>query len=121
MQCRPVHLYVRALIMSLIIPYSRMQLARPRMLGQAVAHERQRAVHRGWLNPFWIKTTVAIALSDLPMPDIQLRLGFSPYLFNTQDKELILRVEDWVDLSRQLLDFRGRWQAQRRRRPHRNA
>jgi len=115
-QCRKTHLHIQTPVLPLVISYSRMRLVRPKMFHQVFTPESQRPARRVWLEPYWKKTTIAVALSDYPMSEFWLRLWFSPYLLNRQDKELILLVEDWMGLSRQLDDFRIRWQSQRPRR-----
>jgi hypothetical protein len=64
----------------------------------------------------WGKTVIVIMLKSFPMPIGWIRLWFHPYLLHPTEKALVLPIEDWMGLSRQLEIRQMEWREIRKRR-----
>ncbi len=63
----------------------------------------------------WGKTAIVVDLTDYPMSRNWLRLWFHPFLLHPKETALVLPIEDWMGLSRQLESQRIAWKERKRR------
>ncbi|HDQ70922.1 MAG TPA: hypothetical protein ENN19_02365 [Chloroflexi bacterium] len=110
-QCRRTHLRVQAPIFSVAISYGRIKEALPTVFHEIFDPRQEKAARRNWLGLYWNKTTILVRLTDYPVNKMWLRLWLSPYLLSPDTPGLVLLVEDWMALSRQIDDYRSAWEA----------
>jgi len=118
-QCRPKHLRIQTPLYPLVISYSRIKAVRPNVFHKIFSPSQEKAARREWLDPYWGKTALVVELSEYPFSKAWLRLWFSPYLLSPDVPGFVFVVEDWMALSRQLDEFRGKretYRAARRQR-----
>lgn len=105
-QCRADHLCIRSPFCPLALSYSRIQSVRPTRFSDVFDLAGETGARLHWLEPFLGETVVLVGVSSFPLNRRWLRLWFSPYLFDPRAPGLVLLVDDWLALSRQLDEFR---------------
>lgn len=108
-ECREDHVRIQAPIHPLAISYSRIRSVRAAPLAQLFGISK-RSSAPGWLRPYLGRTSVVVDLTSYPLSRRWLRLWFSPYLLSPEGPGIVLVVKDWMTLSRQLDDYRSRWE-----------
>jgi hypothetical protein len=103
-QCRQKHLYIQTPFYPIAVSYGRIQDVRPQQFSHIFDPAQEKPARRRWLRPYWGKTVLAVDLSSYPIGQAWLRLWLSPYVLNPPG--LVLLVDDWMALSRQIDDFR---------------
>jgi hypothetical protein len=116
-QPRPDHLRVQTPLYRLKVSYRRIQNVRPIEFGRMFPPASLSRGERRLLAPFFGTTAVGVDLHGLPLARLALRLFFSRFLFATDQPGLVLLVEDWMALSRQLNAIAERWRASGQARP----
>jgi hypothetical protein len=119
-QCRSKHLRIQTPFYPLVISYGRIKAVRPADFHKIFSPFEEKAARRQWLRPYWSKTALVVELSQYPLSKTWLRLWLSPYLLSPDPPGFVFVVEDWMALSRQLDDFRNRWEARRAARRQRD-
>lgn len=104
-QCRQKHLRIQTPFYPLAVSYGRIREVRPQQFAHIFDPAQQKPARRNWLRPYWGKTALVVDLSSYPVSRLWLRLWLSPYVLH--EPGLILLVDDWMALSRQLDDFRA--------------
>ena len=112
-QCRPGHLHIQTPIYPLAVSYSRIKVVRPSEFGHIFDPSKEKPGRRNWLRPYWGKTAVVVEISKYPISKSWLRLWFNRYMFSPEVTGFVFLVEDWMTLSRQLDDFRSKWELRR--------
>jgi len=114
-QCRKAHLAIRAPILPLSISYARIRTVRTKSFSQIYEAALQNGIRRQWLEPYLRSPALAVQLKAYPVSKFWLKLWLSPYLLDPDNPELVLVVDDWMGLSRQINDFTNRWLDRRSR------
>jgi len=121
-ECRKGHLRIQTPIIPVAISYSRIRVVRPKLFKQVYDAALKNPARRRWLQPYLNSVVLSVELTAYPVSETWLRLWLSPYLLDPTNREMILLVNDWMALSRQIDDFKSRWmerrgkQARRKRR-----
>ncbi|MBN2002528.1 MAG: hypothetical protein JXA21_04160 [Anaerolineae bacterium] len=95
--------------------YARIFMTRPVMFSAIFPPENEKRARWRMYQSIWGRTVVAIDLKAFPMPRWWLELWLHPYLLHPHEKTLILPIEDWMALSRQIEDHRVSMRENRRR------
>lgn len=114
-QCFPTYLRVQTPVYPLVVSYRRILETRPMQVGKIFDLRRDRAARRSWPRRYWAMTAVIVELRKFPVREGWLRLWFDRHLFLPDGTGLVLLVEDWMGLSRQLDSFQATYRAQRAR------
>ena len=100
--CQRGHFTLRAPLYPLAFSYRRIKIIRP--VEFSVIFPPLEEKHARWrlYRKLWGKTAVVIDLKGYPLSSLWLRLWFSHYLFHPQETALVLVVDDWMGLTREL-------------------
>ena len=112
-ECRTGHLRIQTPILPVAISYSRVRVVRPKPFAQVYNAALTNPARRRWLEPYLHTTALSVELTAYPVDEKWLQLWISPYLLDPDSPEIVLVVSDWMTLSRQIDDFRGRWMERR--------
>jgi extradiol dioxygenase family protein len=110
-QARRDHLRIQTPLYRLKISYRRIHNTRPVDVGRMFPPSSLRAGERRLLAPFFGKTALGLDLHALPLSRLALRLYFSRFLFAPDQPGLVLLVNDWMALSRQVSTVGEQWRA----------
>lgn len=98
--------------------YQRVEMVRPMEFKSIFPPENEKNARWRLYKNIWGKTVVVVNVKGYPLPRWWLRLWLLPYLMHPREIALVLPVEDWMGLSRNLESLRTDWlegQRQRRR------
>ena len=112
-ECRTGHLRIQTPVLPVAISYSRVRVVRPKPFAQVYNAALTNPARHRWLEPYLRTTALSVELTAYPVDEKWLRLWISPYLLDPDSPEIVLVVSDWMTLSRQIDDFRGRWMERR--------
>ncbi|HEC34091.1 MAG TPA: hypothetical protein ENI37_05175 [Chloroflexi bacterium] len=110
-QCFSTCLRIQTPIYPLIISYRRVSGTRPMQMRRLFDPQKDRAARRAWPSRYWGMTAVVLELKGFPVSKNWLRLWFDRHLFLPDGTGLVLLVEDWMGLSRQLDSFQATYRA----------
>jgi len=112
-QCRPGHLRIQTPLFHLAVSYQRIREVRPTSMQNIFDSKKARKALRGWLKPYAGHTAVVVDLTKYPVSKKWLGIWFNRYLLLPDTPGLVLVVGDWMALSRQIDDYRTRWEMER--------
>jgi len=113
--CHPNRFTIHTPFYPVAFSYSRIEMIRPVLFHSIYPPEKEKSARRNLYQTIWGKTVIVVTLKSFPLPLWWIRLWFHPYLLHPEEKALILPVEDWMGLSRQLESQRTRWREARPR------
>ncbi|MBN1259386.1 MAG: hypothetical protein JXB35_01795 [Anaerolineae bacterium] len=113
-RCHEQHFTVGSAIYPLNFSYRRITTVRPVQFNQIFPPTQEKAARRRLFESYWSKTTVVVDLNGYPLPLWWIKLWFSPYVIVPDGTGLVLLVEDWMGLIRQLETARS-FQAEKRK------
>jgi len=108
-QCTPNLIKIRTPFMPVVVSYARLLQVHPDEFYEQFPAEKQSRSHRRLVEPYQRNKAVVLELKDFPMKEKTLRLWLSRFMFATDTKGLVLLVEDWQTLSRQIDAFFDLW------------
>jgi hypothetical protein len=114
-RCYNDHLTIRTPLYPIAFAYRRVESVRPVEFAQLFPPEREKELRREFYHDLWGKTAVVIDLKSYPVAIGWLKLWCSPYLLMPKGKGLVLLVDEWMALSRQIEIRRNEWINNRRR------
>ena len=109
-QCSERNIKVQAPLYQVVFSYKRVQETRPNSLAHAFEHATLPRRERQWVaDPKYSGyTAIIVDMNSWPMSLRSLRFWLGKLLFGS-DKSLVLWVEDWMTLNRELSDYKDRW------------
>jgi hypothetical protein len=116
-QAREDHLRVQTPFFRLKIPYANIHSVRPIEIRKAFPPATLRASQRGFLDPYFARTAVAVDLQGMPKTSPMLRLFFHKFIFSQDSPGIVLLVDNWIALSHQLSNRIDSWRMQHARPP----
>lgn len=116
-QAREDHLRVQTPFFRLKIPYANIHSVRPIEMRKAFPPSSLRASQRGFLDPYFMRTAVAVDLQGMPKPSPMLRVFFHKFIFSQDSPGIVLLVENWIALSHQLSNRIDSWRMRHSRSP----
>ncbi len=111
--CSQKHFAVRTPLMPVVFSYRRVENVRPLEFAVAFPPLEEKSARRRLYQKLWAKTAVVVDLKGLPVPRWWLKLWFSPYLLHPTEKALVLLVDEWMALVRQIETHRTALQERR--------
>ena len=105
------HLRLQTPIYRMKISYQRIHNTRPIDFARMYPPPSLRSGDREILRPFFGQTALGVDLRGLPLSPFALRLFFSRFLFANDQPGLVLMVDDWMALGRQLSTMMDAWRA----------
>jgi len=112
-QPREDHLRVQTPVYRLKISYRRIHGTRPVEVGKVFFRGKMRGREMRSLQPFLGDTALMLDLIGWPLAPIALRLFLHRYMLSPGQAGLVLIVEDWMGLSKQLSSQIDRYQMDR--------
>ena len=119
-QPREDHLRVQTPFYRLKIPYANIRSVRPIEMRKAFPPASMGGSQRGFLDPYFMRTAVAVDLQGMPKLSPLLRVFFHKFVFSQDSPGVVLLVENWIALSHQLSNRIDSWRM-RTSRPIRSA
>ena len=110
-QCTEKNLKIQTPLYPIVISYKRMQETRPNPLFQVFHREKLSRAERNIVLEDKVggQTALVIDMASWPMSLTTLKFWLSNLMFTADNRGLVLWVEDWMTLNRELGDFRDRW------------
>ncbi|HNT74839.1 MAG TPA: hypothetical protein PKH77_07455 [Anaerolineae bacterium] len=96
--------------------YHRIEMIRPMLFNNIFPPQQEKRARLQMYYKLWGQTVIVISLNDYPLPRWWMKFWFHPYLLHPQERALVLPVDDWMGLSRQLEVQRARLREQPGRR-----
>jgi extradiol dioxygenase family protein len=115
------HLHLQTPIYRLNIPYHQIHNTRPVEVHKLFPPSKLSSSQQDVLKPFFGRTALAVDLQGLPPPSFVLRLIFHRFTFSPDSLGIVLIVEDWLRLSRQLSTRLDSWRMAHSSHPTRGA
>jgi len=112
-QCTPKFIKIRTPLMSIVVSYARILQVHPDEFYEQFPTNELSHSHRRLVEPFLWNKALVLELKEFPMKETMLRLWLHQLMFATDAKGLVLVVEDWKTLSRQIGVFFDRWMTPR--------
>lgn len=106
-RCFSDHFTIYTPLYPVAFAYRRIQTTRPTELDTIFPQQKEKGARRRLYQGLWHKTALVVDLKGYPLPRWWLKLWLSPYLFSPQKTGLVLLVEEWMALSRQLDEGRS--------------
>ncbi len=114
-QLHKQHFVIHTPFFPISFSYGRVTMTRPVMFNTIFPPEKEKRARWNMYQSIWGRTVVAVDLKSFPMPLWWLKFWMHPYLLHPKEKTLILSVEDWMALSRQIEEHRVNLRENRRR------
>lgn len=110
-QCTEQNLKLQTPLYPIVISYKRMQETRPNPLFQIFQREQLSRIERRLVLDDKVggQTAIVIDLTSWPMSLAYLKFWLSNLMVTSDNRGLVLWVEDWMTLNRELGDFKDRW------------
>ena len=110
-QCTEKNLRIQTPLYPIVISYKRMKETRPNPLFQVFHRDKLSRVERSVVLDDKVggQTALVIDMASWPMRVSYLKFWLSNLMFTSDNRGLVLWVEDWMTLNRELGDFKDRW------------
>jgi hypothetical protein len=110
-QCTEKNLKIQTPLYPIVFSYKRMKETRPNPLFQVFQREHLSRVERNIVLDDKVggQTALVIDMVSWPMSLTALKFWLSNLMFTPDNRGLVLWVEDWMTLNRELGDFKDRW------------
>ncbi len=112
--CHSKHFTVRGPLFPLALSYRRIENVRPENFSAIFPPLEEKQARVRLYRELWSKTAVVIDLRGYPLAERWLRLWFDRYFFYPKGTALVILVEDWMGLVRQLEIHRTEARTRRR-------
>jgi len=101
-QPRKDHLRLQTPIYRVMISYRRVLGTRPVDLTKLYPPASLRSSQRRLIQPLFGKTAIVVDVQELPVPRLVMRLFLNRFFFSPDHTGLVLLVDQWMELSKQL-------------------
>jgi hypothetical protein len=110
-QCTAQNLKIQTSLYPIVISYKRMKATRPNPLFQVYHRDQLSRAERRLVLDDKVggQTAIVIDMVSWPMRLPHLKFWLSNLLVTPDNRGLVLWVEDWMTLNRELGDFKDRW------------
>jgi hypothetical protein len=114
-QCTEQHLKIQTPLYPIVISYKRMKETRPNPLFQVFHRDKLSRIERSLVLDDKVggQTAIVIDMVSWPMRLTTLKFWLSNLMVTPDDRGLVLWVEDWMTLNRELGDFKDRWRGRK--------
>jgi hypothetical protein len=110
-QCTEQNLKIQSPLYPIVISYKRMKTTRPNPLFQVFHHDQLARAERSLVldDKAGGQTAIVIDMVSWPMRLTYLKFWLGKLMITSDNRGLVLWVEDWMTLNRELGDFKDRW------------
>ncbi len=116
-QCSERNIKIQTPLYPIVISYKRIHETRPNTLFHLFDNARLSRGERGTVlgDKVGGQTALVMDMASWPMSRRWMRFWMSRLMFTPDNRSLVLWVEDWMTLNRELSDFKDRWRERQRR------
>ncbi len=115
-QCSERNIKIQAPLYQIVFSYKRVRETRPNTLFYVFGKGRLSRGERKFVLDDKIggQTAVIIEMNSWPMSLRWMRFWLGNLVFSADNRALVLWVEDWMALNREISDYQGRWRERRK-------
>ncbi len=115
-QCSDRNIKIRAPLYQVVFSYKRVQETRPNTLFHVFEKGGLSRGERKFVmdDRYGGQTAVIVEMNSWPMSVRSMRFWLGNLVFSSDNRALVLWVEDWMDLNRELSDYKDRWRDRKR-------
>ncbi len=117
-QCSERNIKIQAPLYQVVFSYKRVRETRPNTLFHMFEKSKLSRGARNFVlsDQYGGHTAVVIEMNSWPMSVRVMRFWLGNLVFSADKRALVLWVEDWMTLNRELSDFKDRWRERERER-----
>jgi hypothetical protein len=110
-QCSDRNIKIRAPLYQVVFSYKRVHETRPNTLFHVFEKGGLSRGERKFVmdDRYGGQTAVIVEMNSWPMSVRSMRFWLGNLVFSSDNRALVLWVEDWMDLNRELSDYKDRW------------
>jgi hypothetical protein len=110
-QCSDRNIKIRAPLYQVVFSYKRVHETRPNTLFHVFEKGGLSRGERKFVmdDKYGGQTAVIVEMNSWPMSVRSMRFWLGNLVFSSDNRALVLWVEDWMDLNRELSDYKDRW------------
>jgi len=110
-QCTDRNLKIQTPLYPIVISYKRVKETRPNTLFHVFGNVRLSRAERNLIltDKTGGQTAIVVEMTSWPMSLSVMKFWMSRLMFTSDNRGLVLWVEDWMTLNRELSDFKDRW------------
>jgi hypothetical protein len=108
-QCTELNIRIQTPFLPVVISYARVRETRPNALFEIFKRDKVSRREARFLEKISGQTAIVVDVNSLPMSIGWLKFWMSNLMFTPGNDGLVLWVEDWMTLNRELADFKDRW------------
>jgi hypothetical protein len=115
-QCSERNIKIRAPLYQVVFSYKRVQETRPNTLFHVFEKGGLSRGERKFVTDdrYGGQTAVIVEMSSWPMSVRSMRFWLGNLVFSADNRALVLWVDDWMDLNREISDYKDRWRARQK-------
>lgn len=116
-QCSERNIKIQAPLYQVVFSYKRVQETRPNTLFHVFEKGGLSRGERKFVldDKYGGQTAVVVEMKSWPMNIRSLRFWLGNLVFSSDNRALVLWVEDWMALNRELSDYKDRWRERNKR------
>lgn len=117
-QCTERNITIRAPLYQVVFSYKRVRETRPNTLFHMFEKAKLSRGARNFVlsDQYGGHTAVIVEMNSWPMSVRVMRFWLGNLVFSPDNRALVLWVEDWMTLNRELSDYKDRWRERERKR-----
>jgi len=115
-QCSERNIKIQAPLYQVVFSYKRVRESRPNTLFHMFEKSKLSRGARNFVlsDQYGGHTAVVIEMNSWPMSIRLMRFWLGNLVFSADNRALVLWVEDWMTLNRELSDYKDRWRERKR-------
>lgn len=109
LQCSEKNFKIQTPLYPIVFSYRRVKETRPNALFEIFKKDNVSRQDAHFLEKYSGQTAVIVEMEGYPMPLNWLKFWMTDLMFTPDGRGLVLWVEDWMTLNRELGDFKDKW------------
>jgi hypothetical protein len=108
-QCAETNFKIQTPLYPIVFSYKRVQGTRPNALFEIFKKDKVSRREAHFLEKYAGQTAIVVDLAGYPMSLRWLKFWMTNLMFTPDGRGLVLWVQDWMTLNRELSDFKDKW------------
>ena len=108
-QCTETNFIIQTPLYPIVFSYKRVQGTRPNALFEIFKKDKVSRREARFLEKYAGQTAIVVDLTSYPMSLRWLKFWMTKLMFTPDGRGLVLWVQDWMTLNRELSDFKDKW------------
>jgi len=108
-QCTEKNFKVQTPLYPIVFSYKRVQATRPNALFEIFKKDKVSGSQARFLEKYSGQTAIVVDMTSLPMSLRWLKFWMTDLMFSSDGRSVVLWVQDWMTLNRELSDFKDKW------------